>query len=30
MDVMEMAGELTNRPPYGVIVETSFAEKAIK
>mgnify|MGYP000380721868 CR=1 FL=1 len=30
MDVMEMAGELTSRPPYEAIVETSFAEEAVK
>lgn len=30
MDVMEMAGELTSRPPYEDIVETSFAEEAVK
>ncbi|MHC1749050.1 MAG: ABC transporter substrate-binding protein [Cellulosilyticaceae bacterium] len=30
MDVMELAGELTSRPPYEKIVNNSFAEKAIK
>ncbi|NLU52146.1 MAG: ABC transporter substrate-binding protein [Clostridiaceae bacterium] len=30
MDVMEEAGELTNRAPYDKIVTTTFAEKAIK
>lgn len=30
MDVMEMAGELTSRPPFDKIVNTSFAEKATR
>lgn len=30
MDVMELAGELTSRPPYEKIVNTSFAENAMK
>lgn len=30
MDVMEMAGELTERPPYDKLVVTTFAENAIK
>lgn len=30
MDVMELAGELTERVPYDKIVNTSFAEKAVK
>jgi len=30
MDIMEMAGELDKRAPYDKIVNTEFAEKAIK
>lgn len=30
MDVMELAGELEARPPYDVIVNTEFAETAVK
>lgn len=30
MDVMEMAGELTSRPPYDELVTTVFAENAVK
>ena len=30
MDVMEMAGELTARPPYHELVTTTFAEAAVK
>jgi len=30
MDIMEMAGELTERPEYDNIVITKFAEEAIK
>lgn len=30
MDVMELAGELNSRPPYDAIVNTTFAEEAVK
>lgn len=30
MDVMEMAGELSERPPYEALVTTTFAKEAVK
>lgn len=30
MDVMEMAGELSERPPYEALVNTTFAKEAVK
>ena len=29
MNVMELAGQLDNRAPYSVIVDTSYAENAV-
>jgi NitT/TauT family transport system substrate-binding protein len=30
MDIMELAGELDERPPYNEIVNTNFAKKAME